>query len=105
MAISATDALSGVRSISYRIEGGAVKAYAGGLTITRNGTTTLDYRATDKAGIREPWEHLTLRIDTRGPTITVASSGPAGDAPGTWRGPVTLKPTIGDATSGVAGSW
>ena len=52
-----------------------MKAYAGGLTITRNGTTTLDYRATDKAGIREPWEHLTLRIDTRGPTISVAASG------------------------------
>ena len=33
----------------------------------------------------------------------MASSGPAGDAPGTWRGPVTLKPTISDATSGVAG--
>jgi flagellar hook assembly protein FlgD len=103
VAISATDALSGVRSISYRIEGGAVKAYSGGLTITRNGSTTLDYRATDKAGIREPWEHLTLRIDTHGPTISVAPSGPAGDAPGTWRGPVTLKPTISDATSGVAG--
>ena len=72
VAISATDALSGVRSISYRIEGGAAKAYSGALTITRNGSTTLDYRATDKAGIREPWEHLTLRIDTRGPTISVA---------------------------------
>ena len=35
----------------------------------RNGTTTLEYRATDKAGIREPWQQLTLRIDTRGPTI------------------------------------
>ena len=33
----------------------------------------------------------------------MASSGPAGDAPGTWRGPVTLKPTMSDATSGVAG--
>ncbi len=102
-AISAKDALSGVRSISYRIEGGAVRAYSGGLTIARNGSTTVEYRATDMAGIREPWRHLTLRIDTRAPTISVATSGPAGDAPRTWRGPVTLKPTISDATSGVAG--
>ena len=44
--MSATDALSGVRSISYRIEGGAVKTYAGGLTITRNGSTNPSCSAT-----------------------------------------------------------
>ncbi len=101
--LSAKDALSGVRSISYRIDDGAAKTYVDGVTVSANGKTTMEYRATDKAGIREPWRQLTFRIDTRAPTIGVALNGTAGDAAGTWRSAVTLKPTFTDATSGMAG--
>jgi flagellar hook assembly protein FlgD len=103
LTLTAKDVLSGVRSISYRIDDGAVKTYGDGVTVTANGKTTVEYRATDKAGIREPWRQLTLRIDTRAPGIGVAMTGPAGDVGGRWRGAVTLKPTFSDATSGVAG--
>ena len=103
ISLSAKDALSGVRSISYRIDDGAAKTYVDGVTVSANGKTTMEYRATDKAGIREPWRQLTFRIDTRAPTIGVALNGTAGDAGGTWRSAVTLKPTFTDATSGVAG--
>ncbi len=82
---------------------GATKAYGGGFAVSANGRTTIDYRATDKAGNRESWQHLSFRIDSRAPSIAVGMSGTAGDATATWRGPVTLKPTFTDATSGVAG--
>ncbi len=73
------------------------------MTIATNGSVGFDYRAIDKAGVREAWRHLTFKIDTRPPTIGVSLAGKAGDAASTWRGPVTLKPAFADATSGVAG--
>ena len=103
ISMTATDALSGVRGITYRVNGGATKAYGGPVTIAANGRTTVDYRAIDKAGNRGPWRHLAYRIDTRVPAIAVAMNGTAGDAPSSWRSDVTLKPAFSDATSGVAG--
>jgi flagellar hook assembly protein FlgD len=103
LGITAKDALSGVRSISYRIDDGSAKTYDGGVTVTANGRTTVEYRATDKAGIREAWHQLSFRIDTRPPSIGVGLTGTAGDAGGTWRSAVTLKPTFTDAISGMAG--
>ena len=37
------------------------------VTVSSNGSTGLDYRAVDRAGIREPWRHLAFRIDTVAP--------------------------------------
>ena len=102
VSIAARDGLSGVRTIQYRIGSGAIRTYGGPVTVSANGSTGLDYRAVDRAGIREPWRHLAFRIDTVAPTIGVAMTGKAGDVVATWRGPVTLKPAIADATSGVA---
>ena len=100
--LAARDALSGVRTVTYRLNAGATRTYHDTLTIAGNGRTTIDYRATDRAGNRGPWRHLTYRIDTRAPGIAVAMNGTAGDAASTWRSEVTLRPTFTDATSGVA---
>jgi flagellar hook assembly protein FlgD len=100
--LSAKDALSGVRSISWRVNGGKASTYSGPANVTANGTVAFEYRATDKAGIREAWRKLTLRIDTRAPSVALDLAGKAGDVAGTWRGPVTITPTIRDAASGVA---
>jgi flagellar hook assembly protein FlgD len=103
LTLSATDALSGVKSISYRLDGGATKTYTGKVSVSGDGSRTFQYRATDKAGVKEPWHSKTLRIDLKGPSIPVAMSGKAGATAGTWRGPVTLDPTPADSGSGVAG--
>jgi flagellar hook assembly protein FlgD len=100
--LTARDALSGVKAISWRLDGGSASTYASPVTVGRNGTQVFEYRATDKAGVKEAWRSVKLRIDTKAPTIALALSGAAGDAEGTWRGPVTVTPTIRDATSGVA---
>ena len=103
VSLAAKDARSGVRSIQYRVGTGSIRTYGGPLTISTNGPVGLDYRAIDKAGIREAWRHLTFHIDTKVPTVGVSLTGKAGDAASTWRGPVTLKPAFTDATSGIAG--
>jgi flagellar hook assembly protein FlgD len=98
----AKDALSGVRTIQWRVNGGSVTAYDKPASVTGNGTQTFEYRAVDKAGVRETWKTATYRIDTKPPVIALPMSGEAGDAAGTWRGPVTIKPAVKDASSGVA---
>ncbi len=100
--LSAKDSLSGVRSIAWRIGGGAATTYGEPARVTANGTQTFEYRATDKAGIKEAWKAIEFRIDTKAPVITLAASGTAGDAEGTWRGPVSISASFKDATSGVA---
>lgn len=100
--LSATDSMSGVSTIYWRVNGGTAKVYAGPFALGGNGTRKLEYRAIDKAGIREAWKAVTYKVDTVAPTVTVAYAGTKGDAAGTWRGPVTVTPTFADATSGVA---
>ena len=61
----AADALSGVRSISTGSTAAPPRTYDGGVTITaQRHADVLEYRATDKAGIREAWHRRTYRIDT-----------------------------------------
>ena len=99
--LTARDALSGVKSTSWRVNDGPSTTYTGPVTVSTNGVVTFEYRSTDRAGIRESWRKLTLRIDTRAPVVTMNLAGKAGDADGTFRGPVTLTPTVRDAASGV----
>jgi flagellar hook assembly protein FlgD len=101
--LAATDALSGVDSIAWGMDGGATSTYRKPVTVAVNGTHTLRYRATDRSGTREGWKSLALRIDTVPPTVGLPLTGRPGDRPGTWRGPVTLTPAVSDATSGAAG--
>ncbi len=100
--ISATDALSGVASIWWRVDGGTSIRYGTSAVVTGDGTRTFEYRAIDRAGIGEAWHAVTLKIDTTGPAITITPTGAAGLVAGLWRGPVTVGPAVTDKTSGVA---
>ena len=100
--LSAKDALAGVRAITWRLDGGKATTYADNARITTNGTQTFEYRATDKAGVKEAWKSVVFKIDTKGPVIALAPAGSAGDTVGTWRGPVSVAASIKDAASGVA---
>ena len=99
--LTATDALSGIGTVNWRVDGGALRTYTGPVPVTVNGTRKLEYRAVDRAGVVEAWRSLTLRIDTAPPEIAFPLAGTAGAAGGTWRGPVTVLPAVTDATSGV----
>jgi flagellar hook assembly protein FlgD len=101
MTVTASDKLSGVAYVSWRIDDGAASRYGDPVVYEGNGTHTFEYRAVDKAGIKEAWRSLKLRIDTKPPVISLPTEGEAGDLPDTWRSKVVIKPAVKDATSGV----
>ncbi len=102
MTVTATDKLSGVSYIVWRVDGGTAARYGDPVAYGGNGTHTFEYRAVDKAGIKEAWRSVDLKIDTRPPAIALPFSGKAGDVADTWRSDITIAPDVSDATSGVA---
>lgn len=70
----ATDGTSGVSSISYRIDGGSWQTYSDDLTITKNGTTTIDYFSTDIAGNSETPKSSSFKHDALNPALTITTT-------------------------------
>jgi hypothetical protein len=85
---------SGVRNIHYQLSGAqtgeatAESAFAT-TTISAQGTTTVTYSASDRAGNQEPSKTLTIRVDKTPPT-TYALRSPLPDESGVNHGPVTI---------------
>ena len=65
--LTATDALSGVASTEYSLDGGPWTAYTDPVEVAGAGAHTLDYRSTDVAGNVETAGQLALGIDTVAP--------------------------------------
>lgn len=72
--ITASDALSGLASISYRIDGGAWQTYAGSLLLTLEGDHTVEYVAVDSAGNRGSIRAIEVHIDTTPPVVAAPSA-------------------------------
>jgi predicted extracellular nuclease len=69
----------GVRSVTYALAGAqtgsaTVSGAAASVNVSAEGTTTVTYSATDKAGNTEAPRTLTLRIDATPPTVTYAGN-------------------------------
>jgi phosphoesterase family protein/PKD domain-containing protein len=75
--LGATDAMSGVAKISYRVDNGSWMTFAGVLTLG-DGQHLLEYFATDNAGLTDTVHSLSLAIDAAGPHTTVGLSGDPG---------------------------
>src|SRR3989442_1487742 len=93
--ITASDALSGVASIFYRIDGGAWQTYTGSFLLTPEGDHTLEYVAVDAAGNRGLTQSTFVRTDTTAPVV----SAPPARLVTTSQ--VTLSWTGTDAGSGI----
>jgi len=68
--LAASDSTSGVNTTEYSLNGTAWSTYSAPVTISTNGTTTINFRSTDKAGISEATKSLTVSIDKTAPTVT-----------------------------------
>src|SRR5205823_95923 len=109
--LNATDATSGVASISYKIDTGAWLSYAGPFLLGE-GRHHVEYYATDVAGIFETLHTLDVSIDITGPTVVASVSGTLG-ANGWYVSDVAVSLNATDALSGIAnlsyridnGSW
>jgi hypothetical protein len=103
VSVTATDTGgSGVASVEYQIGDGPFQPYSAPFSITANGTTRINARATDANG-NVGTTTRTVAIDTSAPHTTIAASGTPGLS-GWYRSPVTIALTAVDnaAGSGVA---
>src|SRR5207247_1068169 len=58
--LTASDATSGVQSISYRVDGGAQWTYSAPFRVAGNGTHVVEYHAIDQAGNSEAVHTLSI---------------------------------------------
>src|SRR5207249_3775051 len=76
--LAAADATSGVASTQYSLNTGQTWTTGTSVALNADGTYSLLYRSTDKAGNVEAAKSLALKIDQTAPTTTAVLSGPTG---------------------------
>jgi hypothetical protein len=75
VSLNATDNCAGVSSTEYSTDGNSTwLPYTGSFVISAEGTTTVSYRSTDRAGNVEAARSLTVKIDKTAPVITLKPS-------------------------------
>src|SRR5205807_2100959 len=99
VSLSATDATSGVRGLTYRIDGPDWLAYAGPISLGE-GRHLVEFYATDVAGLAESVRSLTVNVDTTRPASAASLSGTTG-ANGWFVSNATVSLSATDAMSGV----
>ena len=99
LSLSAQDAVSGVKSTHYSVNGSELATYTGPVTISGDGTNTVEYRTTDVAGNVEETKTATVRVDGTSPVTTTS----ADDA--WYASPVIVSLEGTDADSGVASTF
>jgi hypothetical protein len=100
--LTATDAGSGVALVEYSLNGATWLVYSAPFTVTAEGTTTFQVRATDNAGATSSvTTGATVRIDRTAPVTTATFSGTVGQ--NNWyTSAVTITLAATDTGSGVA---
>jgi hypothetical protein len=101
--LAPADALSGIASTQYRVDGGS---FQNGTSISipapadhsNDGVHTVEYASTDNAGNVEPLRTATVRIDTQLPSGGLTAPADGAHVNGT----VAISAAAGDLPSGVA---
>jgi hypothetical protein len=105
--LSATDTESGVDKVEYALDGGTFTTYSGPLTVNEEGSHTVQYRATDKAGNTSQVASTSFTVapppaqDTTPPQVSATVAGTK-NPDGTYDGQATVTVTATDTESGVA---
>lgn len=102
--LTATDALSGVRELRYRVDGGAEQVAAGAsktvaVPLDGSGAGTVTYWAVDQAGNAEPANSVSLKWDNIAPAVTHTTS-PAPNADDWNNSDVTVRFSAKDDDAG-----
>ena len=88
-------------SIVYRVDGSPWRTYADAFVLNGDGVHTLDYNATNGAGLDEVTRHAMVKIDTTPPATIATFAGIPGNN-GWFTSNVTVRLDATDASSGVA---
>ena len=75
VALSATDATSGVSTTMYRMDGGAWQDYTGPFDVTGEGSHTVEYASTDAAGNSETARSVEFGVDLAPPALFITAPG------------------------------
>ena len=100
------DALSGVDSTKYSVDGGAAQVYTGAFSFATTGSHTIKYWSTDVAGNVEDQtgNSITVKIDGNPPTTTVIN--PISPASGWFvTSGIPVAFDANDAESGIAATY
>jgi len=100
VSLTATDAMSGVAVLTYRIDNGSWLAYSGSILLGE-GRHLLEYGSSDVAGNVEIIHSRNIAVDLSPPVSSVVLSGTQG-ANGWYLSDVTVTLTATDSVSGVA---
>ncbi len=92
------DATSGVASVVYRVDGGGWQAGTT-VTVSADGTHTVDFLTTDTAGLTD-MDSLSFLLDQTDPQVTITPTGTFG-LDGWYVTPVAVQVSAIDLTSGV----
>ncbi|OPX65762.1 MAG: hypothetical protein A4E30_00239 [Methanomassiliicoccales archaeon PtaB.Bin215] len=98
--LNATDSLSGMYLMSYRVDGGPWNHYTGPVDLPEGNTYLVEYRAEDEAGNVRLGNFTVGDEDSIAPVSSMEVSGTAGDA-GWYTGTVTV--TLSATDSGGSG--
>ena len=99
--LSATDdGAAGVDRTEYSLDGGPTTVYSGPFQVTGDGSHTLSYFSTDKAGNAESPRSLTFQVDGTNPSISIAA--PAAGASYLLGSSQLASYSCSDALSGLA---
>lgn len=74
VSLNPSDALSGIGSTSYSLDGGAAQAYSGAFTVSGDGPHNVTYFSTDVAANVETTKTLTLNINSAPPDIALSNT-------------------------------
>lgn len=97
--LTRTDNLSGVQLTSYTIDDGPTESYLSPFTIRTDGSHTLNYRSSDRAGNIETQHSRVINVDVNAP-VTQISAGS-----GFYASPTEVTLTATDSGSGVANTF
>ncbi|TVY07500.1 polysaccharide lyase family 7 protein [Paenibacillus cremeus] len=70
--LTATDALSGVQRIRYRVDNGVWADYSQPVTISTEGIHSFEYKSMDNAGNESAVHAMPIKLDKTGPSLTVS---------------------------------
>ncbi|MBN2228585.1 MAG: hypothetical protein JW779_03255 [Candidatus Thorarchaeota archaeon] len=98
--LNAIDDVSGVARIEYSYDGIDWITYSNPIVVSANGINILYYRSIDNAGNIEPYQIITIKIDTTAPITEAFPSGDVVNAPW-YTSPVTISLEVNDEFSGI----
>ena len=102
--LSATDAVSGVATTKYTVDGGAAQLYSGPFVISANGSHTVTYWSTDNAGNTETAHIGYVNVDITPPATT--ATGLQTSATAGWQNvSQVVSLAANDSLSGVAATY